>query len=356
MTFLQVVPGLGPIVPARSSALRTTILRRLVPSPAFGQGGGRLGAGDVADGAGDLADLTLAFDSRDTKLCRISRGVSRRRSDPRQRRNPRRTSAGSNGVPVAEAKTRSWSPHRSTPLPPTVRTRIVRPWYRLWVVGRTNPPESDRCRYRTLPEALRRQASAAVLVCAFILAALGVRYAGNSAPRWLDDWALTVVPTVLPVRASLGRSVIALADPIPLAVLTIALCVACLVAGRRSLALLAAVGPLMTVLATIALKPLVDRTKDGDLAYPSGHASVATALALVAGLLLVSVVRLPPLAAAAAMVVVALPVSVGMGVAMVAANYHYATDVVGGFCAAVSVVLGLALLMDRALSAGFGPP
>jgi len=172
----------------------------------------------------------------------------------------------------------------------------------------------------------------------------------------LDDWALTVVPTVLPVRASLGRSVIALADPIPLAVLTIALCVACLVAGRRSLALLAAVGPLMTVLATIALKPLVDRTKDGDLAYPSGHASVATALALVAGLLLVSVVRLPPLAAAAAMVVVALPVSVGMGVAMVAANYHYATDVVGGFCAAVSVVLGLALLMDRALSAGFGPP
>jgi hypothetical protein len=40
-------------------------------------------------------------------------------------------------------------------------------------------------------------------------------------------------------------------------------------------------------------------------------------------------------------------VSGAMAVAMTVTNYHYLTDAVGGFCVAVSVVLGLALLLDR---------
>ena len=179
------------------------------------------------------------------------------------------------------------------------------------------------------------------------MAALGARYAGDSEPRWSDDWALVVVRSVFPARPPLAGSVIALADPLPLAVLTTALCMICLAAGRRSLALLAAVGPLLTVLTTMTVKPLIDRTKDGDLAYPSGHAGAATAVALVAGLLILSFVPLRPWIAAITLAVIPVTVSVGMGVAMVVADYHYATDVVGGFCAAVSVVLGLALALDR---------
>jgi membrane-associated phospholipid phosphatase len=95
--------------------------------------------------------------------------------------------------------------------------------------------------------------------------------------------------------------------------------------------------------------------KDGDLAYPSGHVGAATALALVAGLLLLSLVHLPPWAAAAVVAVVIATVGAGMGVAMIVSNYHYATDVVGGFCAAVSVVFGLALALDRGLWARSGP-
>ena len=36
-----------------------------------------------------------------------------------------------------------------------------------------------------------------------------------------------------------------------------------------------------------------------------------------------------------------------MAVAVTVVNYHYPTDAVGGFCTAVSVVLGLALLLER---------
>ena len=39
------------------------------------------------------------------------------------------------------------------------------------------------------------------------------------------------------------------------------------------------------------LKPLFDRTLGGALAYPSGHTAALTALAIVAALLLVSLLR-----------------------------------------------------------------
>jgi undecaprenyl-diphosphatase len=37
-----------------------------------------------------------------------------------------------------------------------------------------------------------------------------------------------------------------------------------------------------------------------------------------------------------------------MALAMTVTRYHYPTDAVGGFCVAVAVVLGLALVIDRA--------
>ena len=37
-----------------------------------------------------------------------------------------------------------------------------------------------------------------------------------------------------------------------------------------------------------------------------------------------------------------------VGTGMVAGGAHYPTDVVGGFCAAVAAVLGLALVLDAA--------
>jgi undecaprenyl-diphosphatase len=198
-----------------------------------------------------------------------------------------------------------------------------------------------------LPAGVHRAVLVIVAFSWLVLAALGVRYAGEGEPRWLDESALIIVHDRFGGVPSPARWIIALADPIPLALLATALAVLCLVAGRRRLAVLALVGPVATGLATVVLKPLVDRTKDGDLAYPSGHAGAATALALVACLLLVAVLQLHRWAAAALVSAVTVVEGATMSLAMTLTDYHYLTDTVGGFCTAVSIVLGLALLLDR---------
>jgi undecaprenyl-diphosphatase len=95
------------------------------------------------------------------------------------------------------------------------------------------------------------------------------------------------------------------------------------------------------------MKAVIGRTKDGDLVYPSGHMGAAVAVALVVAMLLVCVIGLSGLAALAVLTVVPGLMGAGIGLAMTVTNYHYLTDAIGGFCIAVSVVLTLALLLDR---------
>jgi len=194
---------------------------------------------------------------------------------------------------------------------------------------------------------VRRPAVVVAAVSALVMIALGVRYAGESSGRWLDETALALLRSELPVRRGALRPVIELMDPVPLVVIIVLLATVCLVLGRRRLAVLAVVGPALTGVATTVLKEIVGRTKNGDLAYPSGHGGAATAVALVAGLLLVSVIRLRLWAAVGLVAGLTVLVGGGMAVVMTLTNYHYLTDTLGGFCAAVAVVLGLALLLER---------
>jgi undecaprenyl-diphosphatase len=76
----------------------------------------------------------------------------------------------------------------------------------------------------------------------------------------------------------------------------------------------------------------------------------ATALALVAALLIVSVIEFRRCAAVTVVIAVTVLVGAVMGLAMTVSNYHYLTDAVGGFCLAACMVLGLALMSD-----GFPP-
>ena len=98
---------------------------------------------------------------------------------------------------------------------------------------------------------------------------------------------------------------------------------------------------------TTGLKPLLGRTIGDGFAYPSGHTGGATALGLVAALLVISLAR--PGRAAGIGIVAASGVLCGgvVGMAMVAIGAHYPTDVVGGYCTAVAVVCGAALTLDR---------
>lgn len=199
----------------------------------------------------------------------------------------------------------------------------------------------------SLPAPLRRPAAVAVAAAALVLTVLAVRYAGNATAGRLDVRAESVVDAVAPHRFWALEVLTSLGNPLPVGVLAVLLSVVALVLKRRRLALLAIAGPVLTGLATSALKPLVGRLIQGGLAYPSGHTGAATALGLVAALLLVSVVRPGRTAGIAILMGGACLAGGVMAVTLIVRGWHYPTDTVGGFCTAVVVVLGSALLIER---------
>ncbi|PZS33833.1 MAG: hypothetical protein DLM61_04535 [Pseudonocardiales bacterium] len=202
-------------------------------------------------------------------------------------------------------------------------------------------------RSAALPRSLRRPAAAAAALAALGFAVLAARYAGGSKAGWLDGHIERVVGALTPDPGRLSEMVI-LGNPLPVAAGAVALSGVSLALGRRRLAALAIIGPGLTGVAIEMLKPLIGRTiVGGGFIYPSGHTGGVTALGLVAALLLVNVLRPGPLAGAALLVAGALLTGGGMAVAVVVGGFHYPTDAAGGFCTAVAVVLGTALLLDR---------
>jgi membrane-associated phospholipid phosphatase len=199
-----------------------------------------------------------------------------------------------------------------------------------------------------LSPSLRRQAAAVVVVAAGVFAVLAVRYAGGSSARWFDDRSESVVEDFTP--RTRGVVVLIEVGSPPVVVATAALtALACLWFGRRRLALLAVLGPgLAGAVATLS-QPLVGRTVEGDWAYPSGHTTGATSLALVAAFVLVALLRPDPPWAATLIAGIGVLAGAAMTVLVVAGGWHYATDAVGGFLVAVASVLSCALLIDALL-------
>jgi undecaprenyl-diphosphatase len=132
-------------------------------------------------------------------------------------------------------------------------------------------------------------------------------------------------------------------------VLTALLVAVLVILRRKRVAVLAAIAaPVASALTEWVLKPLVERTRGGSLSYPSGHTTGIFALAMVMVVLMLQPDRcsrpvrlLVPSAA--------LLVATAVAIASVAAS-HYTTDVLGGVCVSVAVVLGLSLLVDAVAS------
>ncbi|WP_345377612.1 phosphatase PAP2 family protein [Pseudonocardia yuanmonensis] len=125
----------------------------------------------------------------------------------------------------------------------------------------------------------------------------------------------------------------------------------CLMMGRVGIALVATLAPWGVAAVTTAVKPLIDRTIHApqNLAFPSGHTAVTTAVALVIGLLVADLLGAWCRGRRALVALVFGCVGgSAMATAQIALNAHYPSDCLGGFVTAVSVVLFVVVLVDRA--------
>jgi membrane-associated phospholipid phosphatase len=200
-----------------------------------------------------------------------------------------------------------------------------------------------------IPDGLRRPAAVVAVLAATVVAVLGARYAGDSRPGRVDGNLDDAVDALPDPGHGLARAVTLLGTPAVVAVVAVVLALVCLLARRPRAAVLAVAGPGLTGLITTLGKPVVDRTIGDGLAFPSGHTGGATSLALVIALLVAGLLRLGTRDTAVLAVTCAVAGGGAVGTGMVIIGAHYPTDVVGGFCAAVAAVLGVALVLDLAV-------
>jgi membrane-associated phospholipid phosphatase len=175
---------------------------------------------------------------------------------------------------------------------------------------------------------------------------LGVHFAGDTHAGPLDRTLGSRLDMRHGLVKFLGQGFADLGNPLPVAVALVVLAAtAFAVRGPRGLAL-ALVGPLLAMAMTsLVLKPLVDRTRSGELAFPSGHTTAIASMAVAAGTLLLGWTIVSRLLRYSGAVALALLV-VAVGASMVGRGYHYPTDTLGGVGVALAVVLLVALAAD----------
>ena len=192
-----------------------------------------------------------------------------------------------------------------------------------------------------LPGPLRRAAAWLLAACVAVTVILGV-LVSRGKPMWLDSvldprfqaWPARF-PALVDRLADLGTLG-------PVALMTLALILACVATRRWSGVVLAAVAvPVATGLTEYVLKPLVGA------AFPSGHATSMFALAAICAVLLAGSPRgRVPGIVRLLLTLIALLVAAAVAAAMVAIAAHVFTDAVGGAAVGIGVVLACALTLD----------
>ena len=198
-----------------------------------------------------------------------------------------------------------------------------------------------------LAASARRWAGVLLACCAILVAVLGVVFAHQAKADWFDHAADSPIIAWFSPHQGLAMWLAHPGAPKPTVVLTAAIVVACLLTGRLNGAILAAASVLAAAgLVEALLKPLVHRTYDGAVAYPSGHTTAIVTLAAT-----VTVLLIPPRPAKAGVLrvlVVAGAWVLGgvVAIAVIGLQWHYFTDTVAGAAVGIGTVCGLALILD----------
>ncbi|MFG1639523.1 phosphatase PAP2 family protein [Amycolatopsis sp. NPDC049252] len=199
-----------------------------------------------------------------------------------------------------------------------------------------------------LPATLRTPLAMTGALATAVLVALGILHFHDSGLTGIDAAVLPSVDGVRPPWRYVALIFDFGGEPVGSTILVALIALAGFLAHRVRIAVLTVLGVLATVAVTTVLKPIVGRTIHGEfLSYPSGHTALATALALVIGLLVADRLHLGRTAAVTLLLVLAVVAGLAMGWAEVALGAHYPTDTIGGFCAALAVVPATAWVVDR---------
>lgn len=196
-----------------------------------------------------------------------------------------------------------------------------------------------------MPRRARRPLAGLAAAAAAVVAVLGTAFAGERSAGHLDRFAMHALG---PVRrtADVSQGFADLGNPVPIALALLGLIIA---AWRMHLLrglVVVVVGPLLAMVTTsLVLKPIIDRTHGGGLAFPSGHTTAVTSVVLAGALVFLGrpgvTRRLRWVSGIALGVLVA-----AVAATLAGLGYHYATDTVGGFALALAVVSAVALAVD----------
>jgi len=189
-----------------------------------------------------------------------------------------------------------------------------------------------------------------------VLVAVGALVAGGTEATGPDRWLQGLVMGWWPDPGDGAYFIDYLGDPVSVGKAALLLAVACVAFGRRRLAVVALLSPVVTGLVTTLGKPLVLRTIHGpdNLSYPSGHVGAIATLAAVLLLLVVDLLRAGRAVGLVVFLVGTLGITAVMAIDQVAIDAHYPSDALGGLCAGLAVVAGVALVVDRAAAAVVG--
>jgi len=199
-----------------------------------------------------------------------------------------------------------------------------------------------------LTASARLWAAALTASCAALVAVFGVLFAHEATADRFDYTIDSPIITWFGAHRGLGGWLISPGALLPAGVLSAAIVVGCLLAGRLNGAVLAAIAvPVADGLSDGLLKPLVHRTYLGVLTYPSGHTTAIFALATTVTMMFI----VPPRPGKAGELYVLVTAAVYaaacvVAIALIGLRFHYFTDTVAGAALGVGTVCGLALLLD----------
>jgi membrane-associated phospholipid phosphatase len=188
--------------------------------------------------------------------------------------------------------------------------------------------------------------------CVAVVVSLGLLFRGQTGPDGFDNAVDSPIITFFGGHRGLLLWLALPGTLIPAVAVSAAVAAGALLAGRLNGAVLAVTAvPAATVLDDVLLKHLFHRTYLGQLAFPSGHTTSATALAAtLAVLLLVPPQGAGTRAARAVITTAAFAATAVTAVGVIGLRWHYFTDTVAGAAFGVGTVCALSLVLDLSWS------